>query len=339
MNSTKQRKILGMNIPKLGVGPMSTDIIKILCKYSIEMAQPLMIIASRNQVDQHGGYVCTTKELSSLVKGSGANVLMCRDHCGPYFKDSDIGLDLVSTMERTIKTIEADIDSGFDIIHIDVSRIPIDREKNAITLIEHAISINPEIMIEYGSEDNVGKSCAIDAFAKDLEFLKPFRKNIRLVVAQTGSLVKEKQVGEFDQETVKKLSSLAHDHGYLFKEHNADYLSRSEVILREECGVDSMNIAPQLGTAQTLIVQAHAMENDLKDPWLDFVDEVVYGKKWVRWISRDDLGAEALAMVAGHYHQNSHHMKRIISVNNQSYMEKLSDKIYGILNNYLGEKA
>jgi hypothetical protein len=36
---------------KLGFGPMSKDIVDILCKHSVENNYPLMIIASRNQVD------------------------------------------------------------------------------------------------------------------------------------------------------------------------------------------------------------------------------------------------------------------------------------------------
>jgi tagatose-1,6-bisphosphate aldolase non-catalytic subunit AgaZ/GatZ len=328
-----------MNIPKLGVGPMSTDIVKILCNYSIEMDQPLMVIASRNQVDYQDGYVCTTSELSRLVQESGAaHIMLCRDHCGPYFKDSDSTLDLVSAMERTIKTIDEDINNGFDLIHIDASRIPIDRERHASTLIQHAISRKPHIILEYGSEDNVGKSCAVDTFANDLEFLKQFKKNIRFVVAQTGSLVKDGQVGTFDTESVKKLSALAHEHGYLFKEHNSDYLSSDEVARRFASGVDAMNIAPQLGTAQTEVVCAHAIESGLEHLWESFVDEVVLGNKWTRWISRDNNSREHLAVIAGHYHQRSSTMQRIISTNHDSYIKNLSNKVYGILDTYLGRR-
>jgi len=325
-----------MNIPRLGVGPMSIDIARIVCSYSIEMDQPLMIIASRNQVDHQGGYVCTTDDLSRIVRESGAtDIMLCRDHCGPYFKDSDANLDIVSAMECSIKTIDEDIDRGFNLIHIDVGRILTDREKHASTLINHAISRKPDIILEYGSEDNIGKSCAVESFANDLEFLRQFKKNVRFVVAQTGSLVKDQQVGEFDIDSVKRLSALAHEHGYLFKEHNSDYLSSIEISRRFAAGVDAMNIAPQLGTAQTEIVRAHAMENGLEKLWESFVEVVVSGKKWSKWISQESYDPDQLAVIAGHYHQQSPIMQTIVSTNHKSYIKNLSNKVYDILDTYL----
>jgi hypothetical protein len=40
---------------KIGFGPMSTEIVDILCEYTEEKNYPLMIIASRNQVDSGTG--------------------------------------------------------------------------------------------------------------------------------------------------------------------------------------------------------------------------------------------------------------------------------------------
>ena len=47
----------GLNMDfRLGFGPMSREVIEILCNYSHNNKKPLMIIASRNQVDAESGY-------------------------------------------------------------------------------------------------------------------------------------------------------------------------------------------------------------------------------------------------------------------------------------------
>ena len=105
---------------KLGFGPMSKEIITILAEHTQKNNYPLMIIASRNQVDYVTGYVCTTAELAGQVQQyKNPNLLLCRDHCGPYFSDLDRGLTIEDAMDRCMKTISADIAAGFDLIHID----------------------------------------------------------------------------------------------------------------------------------------------------------------------------------------------------------------------------
>ena len=51
---------------RLGFGPMSPEAIKAICNYTYDTKRPLMIIASRNQVDAESGYVMTTPELRKL---------------------------------------------------------------------------------------------------------------------------------------------------------------------------------------------------------------------------------------------------------------------------------
>ena len=53
---------------KLGFGPMSREVISSLATYSTDKNEPLMVIASRNQIDAESGYVMTTPELRKLLK-------------------------------------------------------------------------------------------------------------------------------------------------------------------------------------------------------------------------------------------------------------------------------
>jgi hypothetical protein len=91
---------------RLGFGPMSREVITAICNYTHDTKRPLMIIASRNQVDAETGYVMTTPELRSLLNTLPTDyVWMCRDHCGPYFLDAEKNLSLRDAVEATKKTI------------------------------------------------------------------------------------------------------------------------------------------------------------------------------------------------------------------------------------------
>jgi tagatose-1,6-bisphosphate aldolase non-catalytic subunit AgaZ/GatZ len=103
-------------ISKLGIGPMSEEIIEAAFLYSETNSVPLMLISSKNQIDWDAGYVnnWNTKQYSSYVaemkkKYPKAQIFVCRDHCGPGFKNDDL--------TDVYKTIDADLSSGFDLIH------------------------------------------------------------------------------------------------------------------------------------------------------------------------------------------------------------------------------
>ena len=323
-----------MEPPKLGLGPMSLDLINIICDYSKLKDQSLMMVASRNQVDHQGGYVCTTTELINRVRSSGANVLVCRDHCGPYFKDADQGLDQAAAIAQVMRTIDADIDNGIDLIHVDPSKVPYQRERTAISLIEYILKQAPRMMLEYGSEENIGEACISESLVKDLDLLEPYRDNIRFVVAQTGSLVKDKQVGTFDVDRVKKLTDMVHERGFLFKEHNADYLTKDQIRSRVEAGVDAMNVAPQLGTMQTWVLHTHCRRNQLLELWDRFADEVIDGDKWQRWISSSDADKNWKAIIAGHYHQKSNLVEDMLKIDQVGYQSMLRTTIIELLDDY-----
>ena len=91
----KIKKILKDNIEKkrtlLGIGPMSKNCIDASIELSDKYLLPLMLIASRRQIDSSefgGGYVnnWSTEEYSSYVKekDKGGYILLARDHGGPW---------------------------------------------------------------------------------------------------------------------------------------------------------------------------------------------------------------------------------------------------------------
>lgn len=319
---------------KLGFGPMSKEIIKILAKNSKENNYPLMIIASRNQVDHNTGYVCTTQELVDQLKEyRHENLLICRDHCGPYFADADKGLSVVEAIERCKDTILEDIRCGFDLIHIDVSRIPERQLDYAKELIEFTLGVNPDILLEFGSEDNTGidLSSSIGRLDPQLSFLQKYKDSVKFFVTQTGSLTKNGQSGTFDVAANQTVAKTIHDAGFLFKEHNADYFTEEDIQRRIEAGVDSLNIAPQLGKVQTEVLKEFAPE----DLWVEFSNYVYSQNFWQRWLPEGVTDMDAAVLVSGHYCYNSPYYKKILeSIDNAAFNAILEKRIVDLLDHY-----
>jgi hypothetical protein len=240
---------------------------------------------------------------------------MCRDHCGPYFLDAEKNLSLRDAVEATKKTIAYDIEQGFNLIHIDTSRVE-DTYGIAEELFKFCLDLNPNIQFEFGTEENVGVAAGAIKYKNDVAFAKNI-PNIQFVVAQTGSLCHEDhQAGGFETATVKELVEVANANGVKMKEHNADYLSAEEIRLRSAVGVHALNIAPQLGVVQTKLlrrlVEAHP---DAQGQWTDFATEVVDSGRWRKWTESNDR--EHQINVAGHYCFSSSKYQALVNVINQ----------------------
>lgn len=314
---------------KLGFGPMSPLIIDALVSYANTNSYPMMLIASRNQIDYNSGYVMNTGQFANHIKGLKTEYIkVCRDHCGPYFLDSEKHLPLAQAIEATKKTIAADIENGFDLIHVDTSRCD-DPYPVAEELIKFSLSLNPNIEFEFGSEENVGVLSGVKKYKKDVSFAKQF-PNMKFVVAQTGSLVMEdRQVGDFNFEIVRDLANYANEAGVKLKEHNADYLTIEQLQLRKLCGVHALNIAPQLGVVQTKVLLSLAEQNNIDTS--KFKDIVINSNKWGKWII--DGNNEKKVEIAGHYCIHDDEYKNITSqINN--YKDRVNYSINSVLHSY-----
>lgn len=283
---------------------MSLLINDTLAKYAQEKQRPLMFIASRNQVDAASGYVMTTQQLAEQLNPLRSEYLMlCRDHCGPYFLDVEKSLSQRAAVEATKKTIAGDIENGFDLIHIDTSRCE-DSYHVADELFNFCLKLNPNIRFEFGTEENVGVAAGVKKYQQDVKFASQF-PNMEFVVAQTGSLTMEdRQVGSFDVPMVKRLVGYANTAGVKLKEHNADYLTADQIKLRQQAGVHACNIAPQLGVIQTKTIIKLA--NDYNVDATAFKQAVLDSNKWHKWmVDPEEQNDELKVAVAGHYCYNS----------------------------------
>lgn len=311
---------------------MSPLIIDILVGYANSNQCPLMIIASRNQIDHDGGYVMPTGNFSKYIEKSKSKYIkICRDHCGPYFLDSEKNMSLSEAMENTKKTIAADIENNFELIHIDTSRCE-NPYQAAEQLIKFALSLNNKVEFEFGSEENTGTLSNIEHYKKDINFAKQF-PNMQFVVVQTGSLVMEdKQIGTFNYNMLKELTTYANKYNIRLKEHNADYFTVEQLQLRKLCGIHALNIAPQLGVEQTKTLIGLSKKLNLSIE--KFQDVVIKSEKWKKWIiSKNDYHTKLI--IAGHYLSNTPEYIKISS-KIPDYEHHVYNNITRILNHYYG---
>lgn len=302
---------------KLALGPMSSEIIESVFRYSHYNRKELMLIASKNQIDYSGGYVnnWTTNEYATFlqqmrIKYPHSNVKICRDHCGPGFNGKN-------SLDDTYKTIKSDIENGFDLIHIDFCNLNGSKEEQfeeSKKAIQYCQELNPNILLEVGTDENTGTNFGamnLSELEEEIEFFKSFCKP-EFYVIQTGSLIKEiNQIGNFNKLFITKASQILKSNGIKLKEHNADYLSKDAIQQRTNI-VDAMNIAPQLGVIQNKLVLTKCLMYGID--FTDFIEEVYQGQRWKKWMHLNSPENKFLcALIAGHYHFASDTYKNLVN--------------------------
>ena len=151
-----------------GFGPISRLFVLSLIQVAKETKDPIQIVCSRNQVECEylgGGYAnhWTTEEFAQYIKENATqNLLLCRDHGGPWQSSKDSKQDFEQAMKNALKSFHSDIRSGFQFLHIDPCLFPnkpfnlracIERTKLLIEkCLEYALQEEREISVEVGAE-------------------------------------------------------------------------------------------------------------------------------------------------------------------------------------------
>lgn len=305
-------------ISKLGIGPMSPEIIEAVFKYSEQNETPLMLIASQNQIDWDHGYVNHwntleyTKYLNNLkIQYPKNQVYICRDHCGPNFKHKNI--------KDVYKTIDNDLENNFDLIHIDFCKYQGTYEKilkESKKAIEYIYNKSPKTLIEIGTDENTGTHLNnTSKIEKEMYFFSQIAP-IQFFVCQTGSLIKEiNQIGNFNTKFIKKIKKIAKKYNLYLKEHNADYCDPTEIKLRNNI-VDSVNVAPQYGVIQTQLTIQKCLTYGIN--FDEFLKASYNSKKWDKWMHKNTNKNKLLcAIIAGHYNFTDDTYKKIYNQINQ----------------------
>jgi hypothetical protein len=337
-SKTRLEDMCRKRITLLGAGPMSKVSIDAIIELSQTYDFPISMIPSRRQIEcaeLGGGYVenWSTEVFSSYVRkyDKKGTILLSRDHCGPWqlerinpdgsFKSLDEEMQYVKI------SLKADIESDFDIIHIDPSlglRHGLDSasiRKIAIEMIKFCETIKrKELIYEIGTEEQ--HFAAAEAFDSEIELLKILEElsNESLpaptfYVQQTGTKVMEtKNVGSFDTEIeskgllptsfqINKTLEICERNGVWLKEHNADYLSDEALKWHKRFGIHGSNVAPEFGVVETKTLVNLAIEINALDLLNELEREVVKLGKWKKWMLDNSQATNFEKMlIAGHYH-------------------------------------
>lgn len=326
MTAARVLKKQGERFTLLGVGPMSKTLLTAALSLAKERDFPLMLIASRNQVDSDEfghGYVCgwdqdrfvKDVEAAAAAVGFDGLVYLCRDHGGPWQRDEEraAGLPVEEAMEICLRSYKHDMDSGFDLLHIDPNKDPhikgtvplelvLDRTAALIGELERYRKEKglPEIGYEAGTEETNGGLTSVGAFSDFVDRLVALMENKGLqppefVVGQTGTLTRlTENVGHFNRENARKLSENAEKHGVGIKEHNGDYLSDAVLLEHLPLGVTAMNVAPEFGVVETrawlTLAQVEAQHVDAgrrSDLTARMTEQAVGCERWRKWMVGD----------------------------------------------------
>ena len=334
MSNLKNALEKNNNATILGVGPMSKNCVDAALDLSKESILPIMLISSRRQIDYNSGYVNNwdTKNYSEYIINSKANVILARDHGGPWQSDKDIKekYDYQQAMQSAKYSFEVDIDSGFQFLHIDPC-IDIQQNLNINTILDRLFELyehcweyaqlnKKEIYFEVGTEEQKEGFNTEDDIKFVLDEITKFcqKKNIPkpfYVVVQTGTKVMEtRNIGEFDselkdEELIKAINSklnrikkICDSYGVFIKEHNADYLSDRTLLIHPKSGIHAANVAPEFGVVETRAFCKVLKENNLQNLLEKFLEISYNSKKWEKWVlNKDKLTDKECAIISGHY--------------------------------------
>lgn len=338
MIKQKLESVLARRCTLLGVGPMSVNCVDAAIGLANRHAVPIMLIASRRQVESSalgGGYVnnWTTENFSRYVVDRDDNdrIILARDHGGPWQNDREKaeGMTLRRAMESAKASFAADIDAGFQVLHIDPSidihsPPPLDEVLERIyELYEfcwaHAQRADRQVLFEIGTEEQTGTTHTQDELEHTLASMKKFCDRNRLpypsfVVIQTGTRVAEtRNVGSLDAPVrvahelpaeiqVPKMIEICNRYRIMMKEHNADYLSDESLQWHPRLGIHSANVAPELGVAETRALLETLESGGLGTLAEKFLDLSYSSRKWEKWMLPGSKATDReKAVIAGHY--------------------------------------
>lgn len=322
----------------LGVGPMSLNCIDATIELANEYEVPLMMIASRRQIDSEefgGGYVnnWTTEDFARYVtdKDKKGKILLARDHGGPWqsIMEKEAKLGLRRAMDSAKSSYRADIAAGFQVLHIDPS-VDIHGSPDVDEVLDRVFDLYEfcwsqaqqaaqEVIFEVGTEEQSGSTNSQEELDYTLNAIKKFCMKNRIpqptfVVIQCGTRVMEmRNVGSFDSPIrianeipaeiqLPKMIEICNRHGIFMKEHNTDYLSDEGLQWHPRLGIHAANVAPEFGVAETKAL-VHVLESHGLTGHAERFLKIAYdSNKWDKWMLDNTSATDRdRALISGHY--------------------------------------
>ena len=224
-------------------------------------------------------------------------------------------------------SLKVDIDSGFDLIHIDPSpglKFGLSQEQvedDIIELVEFCVSVSDKkINFEIGADEQSFEPETVDSAENTLvRILKKLERNNLpkpvFYVLQTGTKVMEtRNIGSFNSELsvegmippsvqVPAMLKMLRKYNLRMKEHNADYLSNDSLSWHMRYGIHAANVAPEFGVVETRALLEVGKNNGCEYFIEKFSKIVLENRKWEKWMLEDSLASDFEKVeIAGHYH-------------------------------------
>jgi hypothetical protein len=275
----------------LCIGAVSRRVVEVAADLQV-----YQIVASRGQVDVGGGYTGLDQEdLVSLVRSRSLGVTkIIRDHGGPLQgREEDDG----------IESFQADVDAGFDGLHIDVCKLPEQEQPAALVKLVDRFG-DQGVTLEIGGEHDPGSwtEILLDAVVKETEYRPDF------VVLDTGSHVwAESQVGDLHKlRDVERTARHLRSQGIKTKAHNMDWVG--DRVRRYRDAVDAYNIAPEFARLETDALLTVLDDDDA----YELLSRAFESGAWHKWFNNDEGTWFDRARCAVHYVQEDRALRGLI---------------------------
>ena len=238
-------------------------------------------------------------------------------------------MNLKDAMQSAKDSYRADIDAGFQMLHIDPS-VDIHTQPNTDQILDRVYELydycwsyaqqkGQDIIFEIGTEEQSGSNNSKEELEYTLECMLKFCKNNKLpfpsfIVIQAGTRVMEtKNIGSFDSPIrvanelppeiqIPQMINICNKFKIFMKEHNTDYLSTDSLKWQPRLGLHAANVAPEFGVAETrafISILKEGGHNDLVEEFLKISYESMKWKKWM--MKNTDANDTDRAIIAGHY--------------------------------------
>ena len=304
----------------LAVCPNSEAVTRAALHAAKEADAPLLFAATLNQVDRGGGYTGWSPSGFARFVAREAErmevpgpVLPCLDHGGPWLKDEHTAgrYSYEQTIDAVKRSIEACIDAGYALLHIDPT---VDRRQpqgkapsiewvveRTVELIAHAEAYRQRqnrhpISYEVGTEEVQGGLADVDAFDAFLDGLDAALKAHNLADAWpcfvVGKVGTDLDTTAFDPAIARQLTENVRPYGARIKGHYTDYVANPEDYPLS--GMGGANVGPEFTEVEhEALMDLVQLEKKLgRSSGLKTVlrKAVVQSGRWTKWLHPDEEG-------------------------------------------------
>jgi hypothetical protein len=232
------------------------------------MAVDQIVISQRQCSLSHGYLGWNLDHIVDVINtGSEGCTVIVRDHGGPTDPHDTAG---------AFYRLCADVDAGFDVLHLDVCRLPHTEQLVALCHLVRTFSQYDRLELEVGGEREPNEwnaelvRCAYRAGSYPMT----------AVIEAGGHCWRDTNIGNFDVDSfAAKKAELLEAGAYAVKAHNMDWARKERQTPAFLAHVDAMNIAPEFAQVEIDAWLAVASPEDT----IDLLAAGYDGHGWEHW--------------------------------------------------------